>query len=133
MKKNDEFKLIAKLGYFSLAVLVPLWHLWLSPPPLSLNPWLITSIWFLPLLYPLKGLLRGDPYTYAWCGFLALFYVTHAIVIIYSAYLEQIIIEVQLAIFELIFASLFFIGSIYYAKYRAKELGLNIDIRKDEK
>lgn len=128
--KTEHYKLIAKVGYFSLLLLTPLWHLWLSPPPLNLSPWLITGIWFIPLLFPLKGIIKGDPYTFAWCGFLSLLYIMHAVVIIHTAYLEDIPLELSLAIFELIFASLFLIGNIYFAKYRGQELGLSIRIKK---
>lgn len=128
--KTNEYKFIARLGYFSLLLLIPSWHLWISPPPLSMNPWLITCVWFVPLLFPLRGIICGNPYTFAWCGFLGIFYSIHALVIIYSAFIENIIIEVQLAIVELIFALLFLIGSLYYAKYRGRELGLSIRERK---
>jgi len=124
--RTEQYKLMARVGYFSLLVLIPLWNLWISPPPLSLNPWLITCIWFTPLLFPMRGILCGDPYTFAWSGFLGIFYSMHALVVIYSAFIEHIIIELQLAIIELIVATLFLIGSLYYAKYKGQELGLSI-------
>ncbi|MCP4325847.1 MAG: DUF2069 domain-containing protein, partial [Alteromonadales bacterium] len=97
-----------------------------SPPSLGLSPWLVATIWFLPLMFPLKGILQGNPYTFAWCGFLALLYIMHAVVIIYSAYLEAVYIELTMACLELLFATIFLMGNIYFAKYRGQELGLSI-------
>jgi len=130
--KTEHYQLISRIGYFALLLLIPLWHLWLSPPALSLSPWLIVSIWFIPLLFPLKGIIQGNPYTFAWCGFLALLYIMHAVVIIYSAYIEENILELTMAIFELIFASIFLMGNIYFAKYRGQELGLSIRKKKSK-
>ena len=133
MMKTEHYKLIARIGYFSLLLLVPMWHLWLSPPPLGLSPWLITTIWFVPLLFPLRGVIKGNPYTFAWCGFLALLYMMHAVVIIYTAYLENHHMELTMAILEFIFASVFLMGNIYFAKYRGQELGLSIRKKKEKK
>lgn len=131
--KTEHYKLVARIGYFSLLLLIPLWHLWLSPPALGLSPLLVTIIWFLPLLFPLKGVIQGNPYTFAWCGFLALLYIMHATVIIYTAYLENNTVELTMAILELILASIFLIGNIYFAKYRGQELGLSIRKKKKKK
>ena len=128
--KTEHYKLIARVGYFSLFLLIPLWHLWLSPPVLEVSPWLVASIWFLPLLFPLKGIIQGNPYTFAWCGFLALLYIMHAVVIVYTAYLESSYVELTMAMLELFFASVFLMGNIYFAKYRGQELGLSIRNKK---
>jgi len=120
-----RFQRLAQCGYVGLLLLVPIWHLYLSPPTMGISPWLITSIWFIPLLFPLKGVIKGNPYTYAWSGFIALIYIMHACVIIMSN--EQ---EVVLATFELVFASLFLIGNIYFAKYKGQALGLSIRKKK---
>lgn len=122
-----RFQRLAQCGYFGLLLLVPLWHLYLSPPTLQISPWLITSIWLIPLLFPLKGIIKGNPYTYAWSGFIALIYIMHACVIIMSDQQERV-----LGIIELIFASLFLIGNIYFAKYKGQELGLSIRKKKKE-
>jgi uncharacterized membrane protein len=128
--KTEQYKLMARIGYFLLLALIPVWHLWLSPPALNLSPWLIFTIWFVPLLFPLKGILQGNPFTFAWCGFLALLYIMHAVVIIYTAYLESASVELTLAICELLFSSVFLMGNIYFAKYRGQELGLSIRKKK---
>ena len=120
-----HYQRIAQCGYFGLLLLVPTWHLYLSPPLLGINPWLVTTIWMLPLILPLKGILNGNPYTYAWSGFVALMYVVHACVILMSSRDER-----YLASMELIFACLFLIGNIYFAKYKGQEMGLSIRKKK---
>lgn len=123
--KTLHFQRIAKCGYFGLLILVPFWHLYLSPPPLGISPVLITLIWLIPLLCPLKGIIQGNPYTYAWSGFISLIYIMHGSVIIMGN--DQ---ELWLAIIEFILASLFLAGNIYFAKYRGIELGLSIRKKK---
>lgn len=123
-----HFQRLAQCGYFGLLILIPTWHLYLSPPTLDINPWLVMLIWLIPLLFPLKGIVQGNPYTYAWSGFIALIYVMHACVIIMSD--EQ---ERWLAVVELLLASLFLAGNIYFAKYKGQELGLSIRKKKAKK
>ncbi len=61
-----------------LFVLLLLRYGWLAAPP-QLSPWLPLAITTLPLLLPLRGLLRGHRYTYQWSGFLALAYFAFAV------------------------------------------------------
>lgn len=119
------FQRLAQSGYFGLLVLVPLWHLYLSPPVLDINPWLIALIWLIPLLFPLKGIIQGNPYTYAWSGFISLIYIMHACVIIMVNDQER-----WLAGIELLLGSVFLAGNIYFAKYKGQELGLSIRKKK---
>jgi len=122
------FQRLAQCGYFGLLILVPIWHLYLSPPTLAISPWLVTFIWFVPLLFPLKGILQANPYTYAWSAFISLIYIMHACVIIMAN--DH---ELWLAVIELILSSVFLAGTIYFAKYRGIELGLSIRKKKEEK
>lgn len=119
--QTQQYKTIAQAGYFSLMVYVPLWHLWLSPPPVGISPWLMMAMWFVPLLFPLRGILKGNPYTYAWASFISLWYFLHSLTLIIADPNER-----WLAVIELVMAATFFTGSVYYAKYRGRELGLSI-------
>lgn len=123
--KTSDYLLMAKTGYFGLLILIPVWHLWLSKPSLDVAPWLVMAIWFIPLIFPLRGILKNNPYTYAWSGFVALLYLMHSIVIIASEPQERI-----LATIELLLTLLFLTGCIYFAKYRGQELGLSIRKKK---
>ena len=69
----------------------------------------------LPLLFPLRGMLHGKPYTYAWNSFLMLFYFSHGIGEVYSA--EGFSLYPSL---EVLFSSLTFIASITFISLNAK-------------
>ena len=103
-------------GYFGLLILIVLWNGWLSPPvhfPRSL------AILFLggPLLLPLRGLLHGRPYTFAWASYLALFYLILGVVNLIASPGERLLATMQ------IFSSLMmYLGAIFFARYRGREL-----------
>ncbi|QJT21394.1 DUF2069 domain-containing protein [Aeromonas media] len=119
-------RLLTLVGFFGLLAWVILWHLWLSPHP-DLNPWLLPVIWTVPLLFPLKGIVQGNPYTHAWGNFVLMPYFLHALTLITTDEGER-----WLAVVELVFTTLAFVGTIYYARQRGRELGLNIRKKKDE-
>nr|WP_205598917.1 DUF2069 domain-containing protein [Aeromonas rivipollensis] len=118
--------MLTLVGFFGLLAWVILWHLWLSPHP-DLNPWLLPVIWTVPLLFPLKGIVQGNPYTHAWGNFVLMPYFLHALTLITTDEGER-----WLAVVELVFTTLAFIGTIYYARQRGRELGLSIRKKKDE-
>jgi len=70
---TPNLRKIALFGYFSLLIFMPLWLLLLSPSA-SLSTSTTLILFTLPLLFPLKGLLQGNPYTYAWANFIVLIY-----------------------------------------------------------
>lgn len=115
MDKLRRVRILALCGYFGLLLLLPLWYAWLSPPQLPLG--LALGILMLPLLFPLRGLLQGRPYTYAWSSFLALFYFIHAVVELYSTPEDR-----YLALLELLLSLAFYIGAVMYARLGGREL-----------
>lgn len=115
MDKLRRARIIALCGYFGLIVLLPLWYGWLSPAQLPLA--LVLGILLTPLLFPLRGLLQGRPYTYAWSSFLALFYFIHAVLELYSTPQDR-----YLALLELLLSLAFYYGSVSYAKLGGREL-----------
>jgi uncharacterized membrane protein len=123
--KNKRFttpalKKIALFGYFSLLIYMPLWLIVISDE--SALSWPLTLIFFtLPLLFPLKGLLSGNPYTYAWANFVIMIYFLHSLTTWWVSPTERL-----WAILELFFACVMFLAGSYYAKYRGQELGLSI-------
>lgn len=60
-------------GYFGLFALLMSWIAWIAPPE-TVPRSVALSFAVGPLLFPLRGLLHGRPYTHAWSSFLALFY-----------------------------------------------------------
>ncbi|MEY8214819.1 MAG: DUF2069 domain-containing protein [Colwellia sp.] len=117
---TNKLKKMALVGYFSLLIFMPLWLLVLAPNN-SLSTSTTLVLFTLPLLFPLKGLLQGNPYTYAWANFIVLIYFLHSLTTLWVVPEETFF-----ALLELSFASLMFIGCSYYAKYRGQELGLSI-------
>ena len=119
-------RLLTLVGFFGLLGWVILWHLWLSPHP-DLNPWLLPVMWTVPLLFPLKGIVQGNPYTHAWGNFVLMPYFLHALTLITTDEGER-----WLAVVELVFTTLASVGTIYCARLRGRELGLSIRKKKDE-
>ena len=75
--------------------------------------WLIIGV--VPLLFPLRGLLHGKPYTYAWTTFLMLLYFSHGIGELYSAS--------NFALFpslEVLFSLITFVGAITFIRINAR-------------
>ena len=131
MKKQristSNLKKIALFGYFSLLLFMPLWLLVISPSKgLSISTTLI--LFTLPLLFPLKGLLQGNPFTYAWANFIVLIYFLHSLTTLWVLPNDRV-----WALLELLFATAMFLGCSYYAKYRGQELGLSIRKKKEKK
>jgi len=122
-----NLKRIALVGYFSLLFFMPLWLVVLNPSN-SLSIPLTLTMFTLPLLFPLKGLLQGNPYTYAWANFIVLIYFLHSLTTLWVEPSDRL-----WASLELIFASIMFFGCSYFAKYRGQELGLSIRKKKKEK
>ncbi|PKI18036.1 DUF2069 domain-containing protein [Colwellia sp. 12G3] len=123
---TSNYKKVALAGYFSLLIFMPLWLILLSPSE-SLSVPTALLIFTLPLLFPLKGMLQGNPFTYAWSNFIVLIYFLHSLTTLWVLPADRI-----WAILELIFASTMFFGATYYAKFRGQELGLSIRKKKND-
>lgn len=69
---------VALGAWLALFLLLTLWGTWLAPPaPGWRAPWLVLLVG--PLLLPLRSLLRGRRYTYAWSSMLVLVYFIHGV------------------------------------------------------
>ncbi|WP_116473680.1 DUF2069 domain-containing protein [Zobellella maritima] len=117
---------LALSGYFGLILWVALWHGWLSPHP-QLGTGFMLAMWLPWLFIPMRGMLAGNPFTHAWAVFLIMPYFVHALTLLWVDEGER-----WLALVELGFASLMFVGNTYYAKLRGRELGLSIRKKKDQ-
>ena len=110
------FRRMALVGYFGLLALMMAWPTLLMPPekvPVSILLLIMAG----PLLFPLRGLLHGNPYTPVWTGVLTLPYMTHALVELYSNPDGRWLAAVELALVMMLF-----VGAVLYAKHRGKEL-----------
>ncbi|MDQ1362403.1 MAG: hypothetical protein QG652_263, partial [Pseudomonadota bacterium] len=64
MKQIAVFRWLTLSGYFGLMALIFSWHLFIKPLPAEFIS--ITLLMQLgPLMFPLRGLLHGKPYTHA--------------------------------------------------------------------
>jgi uncharacterized membrane protein len=103
-------------GYFGLLILLVVWNGWLSPP--ESFPRALAILFFAgPLLFPLRGLLNGRPYTYAWTSYLALIYLTFGLVSVVSNPAERWLASTQVAC-----SLALYVGTILYARFRSREL-----------
>jgi len=108
------FKNLALSSYFGLMISLIFW-ITLAPhsETYPTSAWLIIAL--VPLLFPLRGLLHGKPYTHAWTGFLMLFYFAHGIGEVYSAQGFDLY-----ASLEVLFSAMTFITSIVFIRLNAK-------------
>ena len=99
------------LSYLALVAVLSTWYGLVEPAPLLL------ILLLLPLLFPLKGLLKGSPYTHAWSSFLILLYFIHGVI---EAYANPPVR--MLALLEVLFSVTFYTGAVLYARLRGREL-----------
>ncbi|MET1253641.1 DUF2069 domain-containing protein [Aliikangiella maris] len=107
-------------SYFGLILLIPSWNLWWYPSTQFSNLTL-TFIWIFPLLFPLAGLIKGKAYTHAWSGFIAVIYICHGLTALLTN--PQ---ELPAILCELLLSSIFLFSSMYFAKWRGEQLGLQL-------
>lgn len=121
-----KFQRIALIGYIGLLVLMPLWMYFVPPQegPLDVMSLFVPII---PLLLPLRGIIKDNTYTYAWANFVVMLYFIHGLTMLWVAPDELIWV-----LLELLFASFMFIGCTYYARHRGQELGLKIRKLKED-
>tara|TARA_B110000908_G_C9989392_1_gene329084 strand:- start:19 stop:405 length:387 start_codon:yes stop_codon:yes gene_type:complete len=117
---TKNLKTITLISYFSLLFYMPLWLILLSPST-GLSPTLSLVMFTLPLLLPLKGLILGNPYTYAWSSFIVMIYFLHSLTTLWVSPKDML-----WALIELLLATVMFLAGSYYAKYKGQELGLSI-------
>jgi uncharacterized membrane protein len=108
------------VGYFGLFVLLMAWYTIIAPSA-RLPTALILLFLVGPLLFPLRGLLHGRPYTHAWVSFLALFYFTAGVFNLAGGMDKP-----WLPWLEIVFSVLLFTGTVVYARRRAREVAREI-------
>ena len=114
---------LCRAGYIALLLLLSGWFLGQG---LSGEYSLLFSLlWIVPLLLPLRGVIQGNPYTFAWGGFILCLYLLHSLTLLYvsdGAFL--------FAVVETLLLLALLIGFSFYARLRGKELGLGLKKRK---
>ncbi|OAN18740.1 hypothetical protein A3K86_07720 [Photobacterium jeanii] len=117
---TQNARYFALTSHLTLILWIALWQGVLSPHP-HLSNTVLTLMWVFPLLLPLKGILEAKPYTHAWANFVLMFYFLHGLTILWIEPNER-----WLAGIELIITSCAFIGNIYFARLRGRELGTKL-------
>lgn len=118
---NPVLHRVAAFALLALIILCLGWELWWAP----LRPggsYLVLKV--IPLLFPLRGVLKGNLYTLQWSSMLVLLYFMEGCV---RAWSDPDIMSVYLAMIEIALSSLFYFCAIFYlwpakkaAKSRAK-------------
>lgn len=111
MNSTRFSRYLTLVSYITLIGLLLGWYGIHDPSPVALIALL------LPLLFPLRGLLKGDPYTFAWSSFLILIYFIHGVVEAYANPAVRL-----LAGFEILCSVAFYSGAVLYARLRGREL-----------
>ncbi|MEZ9197672.1 DUF2069 domain-containing protein [Shewanella sp. 10N.286.54.B9] len=122
MESSTLFKL-CRTGYVLLVIMLSYWFI---QQGISGEYSMIFSLlWLIPLLLPLKGILTGKPYTYAWASFILCLYMLHALTLVY-------VTETNLAfaVIESLLIGVLLIGFPFYARIRGRELGLGLKKKK---
>ena len=97
-------------GYFGTLTLLTAWYSWLAPP-VHFPRALLLIIMLVPLLFPLRGLLHGRKYTFAWSCFLALLYFIHGVMEAYSSEVTR-----HLGLIEVLCTSVWFVAAMTYVR-----------------
>lgn len=110
MKNPDMAFYITLFGYLASGIWMVAWQLWLSPHQ-HLDATTMALFWLVPWMLPIVGILKRNSYTNAWSCFIALLYLTHALVIIVVAPQER-----WLAVIELLTVSLWLGGAVTFIR-----------------
>lgn len=115
LKKLHFSQNLALIGYFSLFIILMINIVWLIPSrhfPTALVLIVIAG----PLLFPMRGLLNKNTYTYQWASFLSLAYFAHGISEV-SAYPDIW----YAGILETLASVVMYLGCVMYARIFKKE------------
>ncbi|MGL4473813.1 MAG: DUF2069 domain-containing protein [Shewanella sp.] len=112
--------LASRIGYAGLIILLSYYFISAAFAGNGYSPW-FSLIGLLPILLPMKGIIEGRPYTFAWAGFILCLYLLHSLTLWWVSPELRIFasIESALLMFCLITFSLF-------ARLKGRELGLGL-------
>ena len=118
MTPRTVTRTLSLVGYFGLLLSLTAWIVTQANAKPNFPALSFIVIGIVPLLFPLRGLLAGKPYTHYWVGFMMLFYFAHGIGEIYTAETMRASLFAWL---EVIFSTLLFVSALYYIKFNAKK------------
>jgi len=118
MSSNTLFQL-CRAGYIILVIQLSAWFI--NKGITGEYSSVFTALWIIPLLLPLKGVLTGAPYTYAWGSFIICLYMLHGLTLLYVT--DE---HLLFALIEVLLLGTLLIGFPFYARIRGRELGLGL-------
>lgn len=118
MSSNTLFQL-CRTGYLFLVVLLCAWFI--NQGINGQYSLAFTLLWIIPILLPLKGVIQGKPYTYAWGSFIICLYMLHGLTLLYVT--DEYF---MFALVEVLLLGALLIGFPFYARIRGRELGLGL-------
>ncbi|MDR9828808.1 DUF2069 domain-containing protein [Vibrio sp. FNV 38] len=118
--KTRLYRISALVANLGLLLWVIIWQVTLSPHA-HINPYALATLWSIPLLLPLPGILAGKPYTHAWANFVLMLYFLHSLTIIYIDEGER-----WLGSIELLLTCIAFVCNVLFTRLRGQELGLKL-------
>ena len=121
-----KLKVLGMIGYIGLVFYYPILFTFLNISQTS--SYIPLVLFWLPMLFAIRGLLIGNPYTFAWSNFVIMWCFIHGLTAIWTYNGNKLFI-----VLELIFLTMAFIGNTYFARYRGRELGLALPKIKDVK
>jgi len=107
---NPHLRLLASVSLFALIVLCVTWETVVAPVRPG-GSWMLLKA--LPLAFPLRGILRGNLYTYQWASMLSLLYLMEGAV---RAMSDPAPLSVLMAWGEIVLSSIFFLSAIFYVR-----------------
>lgn len=119
------WRYIALVSHVLLIVWTVAWQFYFNEVQVYSTTFILL-FYVLPILLPLHGIIKAKPYTHAWASFLVLFYLTHAITVLYAEPLQR-----PFAFIECILSLSMFTGCCLFARLRGKECGLKLGKLKD--
>ena len=104
-----QLQLAASISLIALIMLCLLWESWLAPLRPGGSLLILKAV---PLLLPLRGILKGDRYTYQWaCMFILLYFTEGTVRAWADAGLSS-----RLAMIEVVLTLVFFFSTVFYAR-----------------
>lgn len=110
---------LCRTGYIALVLLLTGWFV--QQGLAGVYSMAFCLLFIVPLILPLKGIIQGNPYTYAWASFILCLYLLHGLTLLYVT-TDALVF----AAIESILISALLIGFPYYARMRGRELGLGL-------
>ncbi|MPY24714.1 DUF2069 domain-containing protein [Shewanella psychropiezotolerans] len=114
---------LCRAGYLALVLMLSAWFI--NKGITGEYSLVFTAMWIIPLFFPLKGIIEGKPYTYAWASYIICLYMLHGLTLIYVT--ED---HFLFALVEVLLLGALLIGFPFYARIRGKELGLGLKKKK---